>query len=97
MLSKNACKLLGLIKFVNEVKTTIPDLDVKAILKKYPDVSDGLGCLEGTVKLQIDPRVAPVAHPPRKIPVVQRERLKELNHMERIGVIVQKKSAQRLG
>ena len=48
--------------------------DVNEILQKYEDVFDGIGCLEGTYQIKIDPTVSPVVHPPRKIPFTQRER-----------------------
>ena len=94
LLSKNACKLLGVIKFVNEVKP--PSLltksnEAESVILNYPDDFDGLGCLDGEVKLEIDKDVCPVAHPPRKIPVALRERLREeLNDMEKNGVIIRK-------
>lgn len=80
-LSKNACKLLGVIKFVNAAVAN-------GMLEEFSDVFDGLGCLDGTVKLQIDPSVTLVAHPTRKIPVALRYKLKELAPMERLGVII---------
>ena len=49
---------------------------------------DGIGCLEGTYRIKIDPTVSPVVHPPRKIPFTQREKVKEeLDRMEKLGVI----------
>ena len=49
---------------------------------------DGIGCLEGTYRIKIEPTVSPVVHPPGKIPFTQRERLKEeLDLMEKLGVI----------
>ena len=49
---------------------------------------DGIGCLEGTYQIKIDPTVSPVVHPPRKIPFTQREKVKEeLDRMEKLGVI----------
>ena len=92
MLSKNACKLLGVIKFVNEAKP--PSLltksnEAESVILNYPDVFDGLGCLDGEVKLEIEKDVCPVAQPPRKVPVALRERLREeLNDMEKNGVII---------
>ena len=91
-MSKNACKLLGVIKFVNEVKP--PNLltksnEAESVILNYLDVFDVLGCLDGEVKLEIDKDVCPVAHPPRKVPVALRERLREeLNDMEKNGVII---------
>ena len=49
---------------------------------------DGIGCLEGTYQIKIDPTISPVVHPPRKIPFTQREKVKEeLDRMEKLGVI----------
>ena len=49
---------------------------------------DGIGCLEGTYQIKIDPTVSPVVHPPRKIPFTQKEKVKEeLDGMEKLGVI----------
>jgi len=51
-------------------------------------VFDGIGCLEGTYQIKIDPTISPVVHPPRKIPFTQREKVKEeLDRMEKLGVI----------
>ena len=61
--------------------------DVNEILQKYEDVFDGIGCLEGTYQIKIDPNVSPVVHPPHKIPfTAQRERVKEeLERMEKLN------------
>ena len=52
---------MGLIKFVNEVTPKRPSTEVDVLLEEYPDVFEGLRCLEGTAKLQIDLSVTPVA------------------------------------
>ena len=58
------------------------------LIKKYEDVFDGIGCLEGTYRIKIDPTVSPVVHPPRKIPFTPREKVKEeLDRIEKLGVI----------
>ncbi|KAL6487668.1 hypothetical protein MHYP_G00042940 [Metynnis hypsauchen] len=50
--------------------------------------TQGIGCLEGEHTIRIDKSVTPKVHPPRKIPVTLRERLKtELNRMEKMKVI----------
>ena len=49
-------------------------MHVEEILNRYEDVFHGIGCLEGTYQIKIDPRVTPVVHPPRKVPFTQRER-----------------------
>ena len=49
---------------------------------------DGIGCLESTYQIKINPTVSPVVHPPRKIPFTQKEKVKEeLDGMEKLGVI----------
>lgn len=49
------------------------------ILHKFADMFEGIGCFESTCKITIDP----VVHPPRGIPVSQRET------QERIGLVGQ--------
>ena len=89
LLSKNACKLLGAIKFMNKVnENAAMDKQQDQLIVKYHDVFEGLGCLDGELHLEVDPNVSPVAHPPRKVPVALRERLKcELTDMEAQGVM----------
>ena len=48
LLSKGACRLLNLIKFVNKVSPSVKETAVEALTQNYPDVFKGLGCLEGT-------------------------------------------------
>ena len=69
------CHELNLVKRVSSVNTkgeenqsNDTNQDVNEILQKYEDVFDGIGCLEGTYQIKIDPNVSPVVHPPRKIP-----------------------------
>ena len=90
------CNDLNLVKRVSAVDTQrdensssdTSNLDVNEILKKYEDVFDGIGCLEGAYRIKIDSSVTPVVHPPRKIPFTQRENVKEeLDRMEALGVI----------
>ena len=89
------CHDLKLVKRVSSVDTqreenlsSDTNQDVNEILKKYEDVFDGIGCLEGTYRIKIDPTVRPVVHPGRKIPLTQREKVKEeLDRMEKLGVI----------
>ena len=62
--------------------------DGDEIFKNYEDVFDGIGCLEGTYQIKIDPTVSPVVHPPLKIPFTKREKVKqELERVEKLGVI----------
>ena len=85
LLSKNACKLLGLVKFIDQAKSE-PHTEISndKILQKYKDVFEGLGCLEGELHLEVDSSASPVAHPPRKVPDALRDRLKcEPDDMEK--------------
>lgn len=65
-----------------------PSKSLPEILREYPDVFQGLGCLPGEHKIQLDPRVKPVVHPPRKVPLAIRDKVKEeLDRMEELGVV----------
>ena len=35
------------------------------IFQEYADVFEGIGCLEGSYHIEIDPSAKPVIHPPR--------------------------------
>ena len=52
------------------------------IRNKCRDVFEGLGCMEGLCHLEVDQTVRPVVHPPRKVPVALRDRLKEELHKQ---------------
>lgn len=52
----------------------------------FDDVFNGLGCKPGVHHIQIDPSVAPVIHPPRKVQIALKEKIKsELMRMESLG------------
>ncbi len=56
---------MGLIKRLYRV-----DKEVETdILRECKDVFTELGCVPGQHHIQIDPAVAPVIHPPRKVPL----------------------------
>jgi hypothetical protein len=53
------------------------------------DVFEGTGCLPGVYRLETDPSVKPVVHPPRKIPITLRDKLKiELDRLTDRKIIV---------
>ena len=63
-------------------------LTEKAVFSQYKDIFEGTGCLPGTYNLKTDQSVKPVVHPPRKIPVALRDRLKsELENLTEKGII----------
>ena len=47
-----------------------------AIMKEYPDRFQGVGCFAGEYHISLDPTVALVIHPPRRIPNALRDSLK---------------------
>ncbi|CAB4023054.1 Hypothetical predicted protein, partial [Paramuricea clavata] len=59
----------------------------ESILEQYKDIFDGIGLFEGKCSIQTDPTVPPVVHPPRRVPVALKGRLKEeLERMESLGI-----------
>ena len=60
----------------------------KDIDSSYMDLFEGLGCMPDTYSIKVDPSVKPVIHPPRKVPISMKEKVKkELLRMESEGVI----------
>lgn len=58
------------------------------IIAEFPDVFDGLGCVEGEVSLEIDESIPPKQQIPRRVPQKLRaEMKKQLDEMEDMGVI----------
>ena len=89
VLSAQACKDLNLVQRVNSVIDSSVITDARPdILLEYPDLFQGLGCLPGKHTIRIDPTVVPVVHPPRKVPVALKGRIKdELERMVKAGVV----------
>ena len=55
--------------------------------EQYLDLFQGLGCLPGEHTIKVDSSISPVVHPPRKVPVSLKEKIKEeLDGMEKAGV-----------
>ena len=78
VLSLNTSIMLGIV--------TLADCDVlslaisptsNTILEEYKDVFEGLGELPGEYKITTDDCVKPKVHPPRRVPVAVRPRIKE--------------------
>ena len=60
-----------------------PKFTRDTVMSEYPDVfGEELGCMEGKVHLETDPNVAPTVMPPRRVPIVLKERLK--NELDRL-------------
>lgn len=85
ILGRSSCVELDLIKQVMEVKKETQE---NKILTEFPDVFQGVGCLPGEYKIQINENVQPVVHPPRKLPIALRESVKnKLADMVSQGII----------
>ena len=66
----------------------MPPNSVKEVIRQFPKVFQGLGCLEKPYRIQIDANVTPVVNQLKSQPVALRDRLKEaLDEMEMGGVI----------
>ena len=60
----------------------------ETILKEYPQVFDGLGCLAGECAIEVDTTILPVQQAPRRVAVHLRECLKEkIDELENREVI----------
>ncbi|XP_062574225.1 uncharacterized protein K02A2.6-like [Saccostrea cucullata] len=81
----------GLVQRIHSIERknrTVPH----GISQDYQDLFSGLGCLPGTYSIKVDENIQPVIHPPRKIPIALRDKVKEeLDRMEREGVIVKQR------
>ena len=89
LLGAETCQELNLIKVmvydmldpetVNSVndKPQTNVLTKDRILKDFSDVFEGLGCMDSLYHRKVDENVKPVIHPPRKVHVALRDRLKE--------------------
>ena len=61
---------------------------MERIAATYPDVFQGLGCMEGTLHLEVDGSALPSIMPPRRVPLALKKRLKEeLARLEKASVI----------
>ena len=102
LLGLRSSQNLGLIKVItaaktereetatgNSSQTTKTSQELKEeVLQKYAQVFTGLGRLEKSYHILIDPTVSPVINAPRTIPAALRKRVKaELDDMEKRGVI----------
>ena len=63
-------------------------LSMEEVLKEYSDVFQGTGKLKGQYKLEIEENAKPVVHPPRRVPVALKGKLKrELERLQSLGII----------
>ena len=92
LLGSSAAQQMGLITVQQEnilqVKESYQELNMERITATYPDVFQGLGCMEGALHLEVDESASPSIMPPRRVPLALKERLKEeLARLEKANVI----------
>ena len=71
ILGSDRCEKLNLIKKCFIINGADPPL-----FDKYDSIFGDTGCLPGEYKIKIDQNVAPVIHPPRRIPFALENKLK---------------------
>ena len=75
----------------NDIKALRPPGDKAAraqVLSDFPDVFQGIGCLEGEYHIEIDKTHTPVVHPPRQVPVaLQKPQKDKLDLLVSQGII----------
>ncbi|XP_053681614.1 uncharacterized protein K02A2.6-like [Sabethes cyaneus] len=104
LLSANASRELGLVKFCNTVSFSQPEpatssqqdnllnihrVKAQQIVENHKDLFSGYGKLPGIVSLEIDHTITPSIQHPRRVPIAMRSKLKaELENLEKDGIIV---------
>ncbi|CAG2185351.1 unnamed protein product [Mytilus edulis] len=92
ILGMQSCLDYELIKLVYSTETTCTSdsdpMTKSSVLKDYSDIFKGVGLVSGKATIHIDSEVPPVVHPPRRVPVALRGRLKsELDRMVNADII----------
>ena len=88
ILGSETCQKVGLVQRMYKLDNPVENVDNSDIKTEYSDLFEGIGHLPGKHKIHVDPNVAPVVHPPRRIPISMRDKVKdELSRMEREGNI----------
>lgn len=82
-------KLVTFSKEVHHIDTAQQQALSERVFEDYADLfKDEVGDLPVTYSMKIDPNVAPVVNPPRRIPVAMQGKVeKELQRMQALGVI----------
>ena len=69
-------------------KTEIKPVSIEQLDKEFPENFTGTGKLPGQYNIEVDSNVKPKIHPPRKVPVALKEKLKkELDRLESQDII----------
>ena len=104
LLGRKACVGMNIVSYLDNDAMNKPDtreahvytvssskqpVTKDELIRLHPQVfSDGVGCLEGEYHIRVDPQQSPVQHPPRKVPVALRDRLKaSLDDLEKQDIV----------
>ena len=97
-----SCKDMNLLTFHNvyhlesaetnptttKAQSSLSELNSDQIFDKYPNCFEGIGRISEPYHIKLQPHAIPIVHPPRKLPVVLRNRVFDaLNDMESKGII----------
>ena len=75
VLGLETCLLLGLIKLLYAMKSEGP-MTKQDLPTKHSDIFEGIGHLSGECHIHLRPDASAVIHPPRKVPLAIRDKLK---------------------
>ena len=96
ILGLQACLRMNLVKLVlamnsttsSQIQVSEQPLTKHDVISKYSDVFTGIGQLPGECEIHLREDATPVVHPPRKVPVAIKDKLKvELERMENQNII----------
>ena len=59
------------------VEKSVENTDNSDVQNQYWDLFDGIGRLPGKHKIHIDHNITPVIHPPRRLPISMRDKVKD--------------------
>ena len=76
ILASETCQKVGLVQRMYNLDNPVDNVDSSDIEKEYSDLFKGIGHLPGKHKTHIDPNVTPVVHPPRRIPISMRDKIR---------------------
>ena len=78
---------LNLIQRIHNIESS-NDQSTEEILERYEYLFEGIGTLPGEYEIKIEEPVSPTIYPPRRIPHLLKDKVKdELNRMEARGII----------
>jgi hypothetical protein len=85
------CRQIDVLRRVDAVSPIGSTDNTHDLISQFADIFSGLGCFPGEYHIEIDPRVTPVIHPPRRVPLAIQPKLKAtLDAMEKAGTIVKR-------